>query len=323
MNTKLEFLEENARFYSFYQLKKLIRLLREEDKAAFSLKKNTKRTIFTSSTDMVFAATDVKRFINHSDYFELESTFLGLVGSQSPLPNFFLDELAINDDEFVSKDFLGLFNHRALSILYDGWKKYRYHETYQPGAKDKISHCFFSLIGLGARDLRHETDLNWCKMLAYIGLITGRSRSQEVINAVVSHYFSIKTSIQEWVLRYVDIVPEQQSQLGIQNNQLGVTTLLGSQIKDRSSKFTITIHDLDVSRFMDFLPFGKEHQILKKVIQFMLRIQMVYDLNLEIKANEVQSLNLSSDTGTGSYLGWTSFLGKTDISRNVHIQMEA
>lgn len=320
MKMKLEHLEKNARFYSFYQLKKLVRLLKEENESAPLSEKNAKKTLFTSSANMGFAATDVQSFVNHADYFELESTFLGLSGSQSPLPNFFLDELAINDDESISKDFLGLFNHRALSILYEGWKKYRYHETYLPDAQDKISHCFFSLIGLGANDLRQESDLNWCKMLSYIGLITGRSRSQEVINAVVSHYFSVQTSIQEWVLRYVDIAPEQQTQIGFQNYQLGATTLLGSQIKDRSSKFIITIHDLDVSRFMDFLPFGKEHQVLKKVIQFMLRTQMVYDLDLEIKANEVESLNLSDDTG--SYLGWTSFLGKTDISRNVHIQME-
>lgn len=320
MKMKLEHLEKNARFYSFYQLKKLVRLLKEENESAPLSEQNAKKTLFTSSANMGFAATDVQSFVNHSDYFELESTFLGLSGSQSPLPNFFLDELAINDDESISKDFLGLFNHRALSIFYEGWKKYRYHETYLPDAQDKISHCFFSLIGLGANDLRQESDLNWCKMLSYIGLITGRSRSQEVINAVVSHYFSVQTSIQEWVLRYVDIAPEQQTQIGFQNYQLGATTLLGSQIKDRSSKFIIKIHDLDVSRFMDFLPFGKEHQVLKKVIQFILRTQMVYDLDLEIKANEVESLNLSDDTG--SYLGWTSFLGKTDISRNVHIQME-
>ncbi len=320
MKTKFAHLEKNARFYSFYQLNKLVRLLNEEDDTPLLSRKKAKKILFTSSANMGFAATDVQSFVNHLDYFELESTFLGLVGSQSPLPNFFLDELAINDDDSISKDFLGLFNHRALSILYEGWKKYRYHETYLPDAQDKISHCFFSLIGLGDSDLRQESDLNWCKMLAYIGLITGRSRSQEVINAVVSHYFSVQTSIQEWVLRYVDIAPEQQTKIGFQNYQLGETTLLGSQIQDRSSKFTITIHNLDISRFMDFLPFGKEHQVLKKVIQFMLRTQMVYDLNLEIKANEVKSLNLSEEAG--SYLGWTSFLGKTDICRNIHIQME-
>lgn len=319
MNMKLQYLEKNARFYSFYQLKKLVRLIKEEY-ASENLNLGGKKTIFTSSHNMGFAPTDISSFSNNPDYYEIESTFLGLSGSQSPLPNFFLDELAINDDESISKDFLGFFNHRALSILYDGWKKYRYHETYLPNAGDKISHCLFSLIGLGAGDLRQENDLNWCKMLAYIGLITGRSRSQEVLNAVVSHYFSVKTSVQEWVLRYVDIAKEQQTQLGLQNCHLGETTLLGSQIKDRSSKFTITIHDLNVERFMDFLPFGKEHSILKKVIQFMLRTQMVYDLNLEIKANEISSLNLSEENK--GYLGWTSFLGRMDVPRNIHIQME-
>ena len=317
MNSKLEFLEKNARFYSFYQLKKIIKLIKEEYKSEAA----SKKTLFTSANSMAFAPTDVSKFVNHADYFELESTFLGLTGSQSPLPNFFLDELAINDDDSISKDFLGFFNHRALSILFEGWKKYRYHETYLPNAQDKISHCFFSLIGLGSENLRQESDLNWCKMLAYIGLITSRSRSNEVINAVVSHYFSVHTSIQEWALRYVDIAPSQQTQLGKQNFQLGETTLLGGQIKDLSSKFIITIHDLDIHRFMDFLPFGKEHQVIKKVVQFMLRTQMVYDLNLEIKANEINPLNLNPETGC--YLGWTSFLGKTDIARNVLIQMEA
>lgn len=319
MSEKLEFLAAKAQSYSFYQITKIVELVQKEQSDLANI--SAQKLLFTSSPSMGFAATDVSGFTVHEDHLELESTFLGLIGSQSPLPNFFLDELAINDDRSVSKDFLGLFNHRALSILYDGWKKYRYHEAYLPGAKDKISHCLFSLIGLGSDTLRQESELSWCKMLSYIGLITSRSRSQEVLNAVVSHYFSVNTSIEEWVLRYVDIAKEQQTGLGVQNCKLGETTLLGAQIQDRSSKFIITIHDLDVSKFMDFLPFGKEHLVLKKVVQLMLRTQMAYDINLEIRANEIDALNLNRDSGC--FLGWITFLGKTDIPRNVRIQMES
>lgn len=317
--TLKEFLKGNAKRYDFYQLTgvllEVMRLQPDQTywKAQFEL-------LFTSSSNMGFAESDIKSLSFQENHVELETTFLGLTGAQSPLPNFFLDELAIHDDEGIRKDFLGFFNHRILNILYQGWRKYRYYETFEPDATDKISHCFFSLIGLRAEEMRKKSAINWCKMLAYIGLITGRNRSGQVLSGVLSHYFDLNASVDEWVLRQVDIPSMQQTGLGYANCHLGETTLLGSRIEDRASKFVITLHDLKVERFMSFLPSGLEHETLKEVVQFMMRTQMAYDLCLEISPYEITSLNLSKEQG--SLLGWTSFMGQTDVKRHVYIQMQ-
>ncbi|WP_328717679.1 type VI secretion system baseplate subunit TssG [Halomonas elongata] len=54
---------------------------------------------------------------------------------------------------------------------------------YQDGASDGFSAAIFALVGLADSDLRVETPINWSKMLAYAGLLAGRSRSPEVGSA--------------------------------------------------------------------------------------------------------------------------------------------
>src|SRR5690606_39127184 len=149
------------------------------------------------------------------------------------------------------------------------------------------------------------TPVNWSKMLAYAGMMAGRSRSADVVSSIVVYCFDLDdVSIQQWVLRKVAIAEDQQTRLGQANACLGQDTLLGSSIRDRSGKFILRLRNLSRQRFADFLPNGAEHERLVKLVEFATREQLAYDLELQMRPKDIRPMQ----PGEVVRLGWNSFV---------------
>ncbi|MFO7529340.1 MAG: type VI secretion system baseplate subunit TssG [Marinobacter sp.] len=301
----------NARQYSFFQLVDLIHRHHGDDlERAIHDEPRQGRIRFSASAGLGFPGSDVVSVLSpeheHAPY-QMEVSFLGLHGSQSPLPGYYLEDLAweAGQNLGVRRHFLDFFNHRLVTLFHRAWRKYRYYIRFQPGASDGFSNLVFALTGLGDGRLRDVTPVNWSKMLAYAGLMAGRSRSPEVVNGIVAHCFDLDdVSIEQWVLRKVDIARDQQTSLGRANATLGEDTLVGSRIRDRSGKFIFRLRNLTRQRFSDFLPNGRDHQRLVKLVEFATREQLAYDLELQMRPRDMRPIQLGEDVR----LGWNSFM---------------
>lgn len=217
-----------------------------------------------------------------------------------------------------------IFNHRLLTLMHRNWRKYRHYVRYQDDAKDGFSAAIFALVGLADSDLRGETPINWSKMLAYAGLLAGRSRSPDVVCGIVGHCFDLdQVEVDEWVLRWVDIPLDQRSRAGLAGMTLGEDVVVGERVADVKGKFALCLRGLSLSRFRDFLPDGEEHDPLKTLVSFVLREPLAYDLELELLPSAVKPMCLG-DAGS-CQLGWTTFVDpENDPStqrRRVRIQM--
>jgi type VI secretion system protein ImpH len=239
------------------------------------------------------------------------TTFLGLFGSQSPLPAWMSEEILDRDvDDNPRRDFLDFFHHRLLSFLPRIWEKYRYWSVYREGALDPFSTRTFSFIGLIDNDLRQKSDdLDWERLLAYIGLLAGRNRSGDVVRGVIAHSFHLpgKVRVEEFVRRTVIITEPQQNRLGRANSRLAGDCHLGGHIPDRNGKFRLWLGPLDFERFFGFLPIEPHFDTLRRLIAFMLRDQLAYDLCLVLKRAEVPPFRLNDGK---CLLGWSTWLGE-------------
>ena len=95
------------------------------------------------SIEQISAGSDV------DSVFRMTVTFSGLYSSVSPLPAFYTEELiAGNQTESNRRDFLDLFHHRIISLIYRSWEKYRYFLQFQPGGTDRFSQWMYALVGL-------------------------------------------------------------------------------------------------------------------------------------------------------------------------------
>lgn len=315
---------DGARRYEFFQMVELIHRHHGDD-VERGADTGDERIRFRASASLGFPGSDVTALrAPRPERYELEVSFLGLQGAQSPLPGYYLEALAhaAAHREGATGDFLDFFNHRLLGLLYRSWRKYRHYVRHQDGARDGFSATVFALVGLADADLRGETPIDWSKMLAYAGLLAGRSRSPQVVEGIVGHCFDLaEVTIEEWRKRWVDIPEDQRSRAGLGNMALGHDMVAGERVADIGGKFALCLGGLTLARFRDFLPDGSEHAPLRTLVDFVLREPLAYDLELELLPSEVRPMRLG-DAGS-CQLGWTTFVNPGDAPRRrrVCIQM--
>ncbi len=261
-------LPTDVHMYNFYQLVELLRKINDGDKDSDYWERNC-QIIFSANPSLGFAPADVASLQQiDNNRLLVKTNFFGLSGAQSPLPGFITEQLVNEELNGSKQTFFDFFNNRLINLVYRIWRKYRYYIRFQAEADDKLSSQLFSLVGLSDADLRRETPINWCKMLAYIGPLSGRNRSPQVVAGVIAHYFDLPmVGIRQWVPRKVHIDKSQKFALGKRNVQLGVNSALGDFAMDCKSKFVVCISQLSLERFSEFLPSGREFASLCKLIR--------------------------------------------------------
>ncbi len=192
------------------------------------------------------------------------------------------------------------------------WQKYRYRARFSAGASDPFSAQLFALIGLGGETIRGATELNWKRLLPYLGLLSMRAQSAAMIESVLRYYFKHSDlRIEQCIERRVEILPEQRNSLGGANSGLGTSLVLGDSIRDRSGKFRIHIRQLSWDQFHEFLPVGSGYQPLCALVRFTLRTPLDYDIQLQLRKDDIRDLRLGADNPCR--LGWTSWLGLDNV----------
>lgn len=306
--------------YNFYQLVELLQKLNQMNPEDDDWERQC-RLVFSGNPSLGFSSSDINKLdMVRDERMVMMTNFFGLSGAQSPLPGYVVEQLLNEEPGGFKQPFFDFFNNRLINLVYRIWRKYRYFVRFQPDAQDDFSAQLLSLVGLGSPDLRGDTPINWCKMLAYSGTLAGRSRSPQVVAGIIAHCFDLEeVEISQWTRRTVKIDPSQQTRVGGANSQLGVSSMVGESIVDCNGKFTICIRQLTRKKFSEFLPSGQEFEPLCKLVEFILREQMAYDLELTMDDNEAPDFVLGRSADIA--LGWTSFLGTSERDKSVLIQV--
>ncbi len=271
------------------------------------------RLDFQANPSLGFPGTDIDAVEFYEDdrgwRARLRLNLVSLFGAGSPLPAFYADQ-ALGDsiDGNPTREFLDLFNDRLQRLLLPIWQKYRYYARFTTGARDPLSEQLFALIGLGGEQIRAASELNWKRLLPYLGLLSLRAHSAALIESVLRYYFKhADLRIEQCLERQVDILGEQQNRLGRANSQLGENLVLGERVRDRGGKFRIHIRQLSWDRFHEFLPVGTGYQPLCALVRFTLRDPLDYDIRLALRQDDIRELRIGE--GNPCRLGWTSWLG--------------
>ena len=312
-------LREEARLYSFFQLVQLLQdRLEDGVEVGTRLTAREEALVFDVANDLGFPTSDVASVRPMWDggadtaefgRFRMRVAFLGLHGSSSPLPGYYVEQIAAYDpEESILKAFLDFFHHRLIGLLHRSWRKYRYYVRYRRGGEDEFSRWVYALFGLRDDAVRRGTQLYWPRLLRFAGVLSTRHRSPDMLSTVVADTFGIKrVEVREWIVRKVWIDQPQLWSLGAAQSWLGSQTVVGDRAPDRQGKIRIVLYDLDYERFSDFLPRGKDYKRLRNLIEFMLRDQLAYDFELRLAARQARPMTLSKTER--ARLGWSQFVG--------------
>lgn len=306
-----EDLAQHGAQYSFFQLMQVLLTQsgQEIEERALHPQK-PEGILFRVDPSLGFPRSDVLDVDGNADEgYEVLVSFLGLHGASSPLPDHFLEAGAWSSGEqSVQRDFNDFFSNRLIWLFFLIWRKYRYYVRFKPEADDQFSDWMFSLIGIGSKETRGTADVPWAKLLTYLGVLAARTRSPGLVSGVIAHAFNLPSVIiREWEERYVDIPEDQLYRSGVVNTQLGHNMTIGSRVRDISGKFTIVIKGLSFARFQDFLPNRPDNRRLRELVEFLLKDQLAYDIELHMIREDVPQFKLGA--AQVSDLGWTTFTG--------------
>ncbi|MEB6587543.1 MULTISPECIES: type VI secretion system baseplate subunit TssG [Pseudomonas] len=303
----------NAHQYNFFQLLERLHGLHGDDlEPRWPSEAARLRVRLASDPRLTFPVSDVykaERMPGEQARYRVCTTFMGLHGTDSPLPTYYLEQVAYEHAHGIGvrPAFFDFFNHYVLGLLHRIWRKYRYYIRFQPGASDGFSQYIFALLGLNDKQMRGDTALPWSRLLSFAGVIASRSRPPGTVAGIIAHCFDLKhVRIREFETRSVPTDARQLVSLGRSNGQLGSTFMVGSRTRTRSSKFTIVINELDQAQLLELLPSGINFGRLRALIDFLLRDGLAYDLELRLKQHALSPFCLHRNQG--AHLGWTSFV---------------
>jgi type VI secretion system protein ImpH len=276
------------------------------------------RIRFRHDPSMAFSAGDVSRVLRRQvpgeeEIFEVVTTFLGLVGSSTPLPFYFAEEVAQEDpDNPLRREFLDLFHHRLVSLLYRGVTRYTLTGELSGTGADVWSKRVLALAGLDTYEREARGIFLANRLLRLCAAFTVRARTARALEMVLEDALGDaleggRVSVHQFVGRWVAIEPPDQMRLGKVNSHLGRSTLLGRRAFDRAGSFQIEIGKVPRSVYERFLPDGDLLPVLQEGVRRFNKDPLEYSVVLELLENATPFIQLKalggSRLGRGSWLG--------------------
>lgn len=243
---------------------------------------------------------------------EMSVNLMGLAGALGPLDmpaTELIIERAAKKDTAL-KDFLDIFNHRLISLLYRIRKMHRIGLEDEPPGQDKISKYLFSLIGLGTDGMKGRMQVRDRSLLHYAGLFSQQPRSIVGLELILSDYFQIEVKGHQFVGQWCELDETQWTRIGEvsgQNHVLGQgAVVVGTRVWDQQSKIEIRLGPLSYPQFLNLIPTGWGYRALCDLTRFYLGDMVDVSFRLVLKGEEVPLPMLGMIDEP--LLGWTSWL---------------
>lgn len=309
------FFDEPYRFEFFQAVRLMERLFPERKPVGGEALPADETLRFRSLVSLDFPPSEVFEINDYLDEFterqrtEMTVCVMGMVGVSGVLPTHYtelvLDRTRHRDTAMWA--FLDIFTHRAVSMFYLAWAKYRFPVGFERGT-DEFTGYLFDLAGLGTRGLRGRMAIEDESLLPYVGLIAQKPHSSSAIENIISDYFGVEAKIDQFSGQWLQMQEGDLTKLGKRNSELGVNSIAGSKIWDQQSKFRIKLGPLEFNKFQAFLPKGTANKPLGSITKLMTGIELDNDVQLILEKSQVPSCILTTKALRKPMLGWTSFM---------------
>lgn len=310
-----QLLDEPFRFEFFQAVRLLEKMFPERSAVGRDPFPSKEVARFRSRPAISFPASQIHEINETSEEFSGETklevliNFMGMIGPLGVLPTHYtelvMDRVRYRDTSLYA--FLDIFTHRAVSLFFRAWEKYRFPVQYERG-NDEFTEFLFDFAGLGTGGLHNKLFIDDETLLPYTGLIAQKPHSASMLEQVLSDYFSVPAKVKQFSGQWLSLDTESITRLGEENSRLGVNAVVGTKVWDDQSKFRVVFGALKFKEFQEFLPNGTAYKPMKAMIRFIVGEELDFDVQLILKAKEVPSTILTTRAKRRPMLGWTSFL---------------
>jgi type VI secretion system protein ImpH len=267
--------------------------------------------------DLSFPATEIVDFDDTGRRPELTLSLMGLIGVSGVMPGHYSQWVleAYRDNNPVPRDFLDMFNHRALSLFVRAAGKYRLPLAFERGGSrgDSISASLLALIGMRGPALQGRQAVSDETLVFYAGHFAQHRRSAGGLQQMLSDRFERPIGVAQFQGRWADLLPSEQTRLGGAGQSGGYATVgadavVGSRVWDVQGSFRVTLGPLDYSKFLEFMPGAAQMRELAAMTRSYVGPALSFDVQLTLKGTEVPPLRLTVAAAPTARLGWNTWL---------------
>ncbi|MEM7158120.1 MAG: type VI secretion system baseplate subunit TssG [Myxococcota bacterium] len=269
--------------------------------------------------------TSEQRLEEARQRFEVTTAFLGVSGAMTPLPLYIAEEVCQDDDgAAIKRDFLDIFHHRLVSLLYRIGVKYDFAREHKRDANDAWSNRLLAMAGLDAYEDWRLEHLTRHQMLRLSPLLSSRVRSARVMATAVREVTlealgDAKVEVLQFSGDWTPLDPEQRIELGVSNSNLGISSVLGVEVFDRAGKATISIGPLK-ENFRRFLADGDMFPVICELVGVLSPEPIEYELELMLVDRPPFILG-KKEGGRMGFDSWLSSRGGQEATTSLKVPL--
>jgi type VI secretion system protein ImpH len=314
--------DEPFRFHFFQAVRLLERMAPERESVGRFVPLASEVVHFSAHQTTTFPASEIQSLkFEEGKPARMAVNFMGLTGPLGLLTPYYTEYILerMRRKDFTLRDFLDIFNHRAISLFYRGWKKYRSGITHEAAGGNPLSSQLLALVGLGLPGLQERQTVADETIIYYAGLFSQHPRSAIALEQILSDYFGVATVVEQFAGAWYKLDRISQSSLdesGRYSEMLGLGTVLGDEVWDQQSVVRIRLGPLSMSQYLDFLPTGTAWEPLRSMVRFYFNDQLDFEVQLVLRRDETPFCELGGLGEAGPLLGWTTWAKTNELQRD-------
>jgi len=301
--------------FQFFQAVKLLEILYPEQNAVGAHSEPAREPVrFTSKVSLEFPVGDIDQITLPSREGEpatMAVNIMGLAGAMGPLPAAYTELILerVWKKDTALRDFLDIFNHRLVSLLYRVRKVSRLGFDFNSPQHSSVARYLYSLMGLGTAGLHDRMHVSDRALLFYTSHLARQGRSMAGLESMLTDYFGVNIQGRQFKGQWHQIADDQITMLGIagQNQILGETATIGTKVWDQQGKFELRVGPLTTEELLLFLPDGTAFPPLCELTRFYVGSELDFEIVLIAKKGDIPAPQLGG--AFSPRLGWTSWLG--------------
>lgn len=241
--------------------------------------------------------------INERNQFLIETTFFGLYGVTSPLPNFYNEDISRLSSlgyENVRR-FLDIFNHAAFPLLLKAVTRFKSSTGLQEHLDPRQRSRKASWIGVASPALMKRYS-EWPRLLEVATVLSSphptASGLATMLQGIVN---SGKVTVHPCAVAKTPIPAQNRWRLGSQASTLGEDAVVGQFVDDRRNQVDVEFEGQNYSDLQAIFPGGCRYDLLKQAIN--LHVPRHLRLRFCMKTKSCQAPETKSLLGFGATLG--------------------
>jgi type VI secretion system protein ImpH len=319
-----DYLRAHPAEFSFFQAIRLLQRIIDPDRPLGVFTNPVQEPVrLAANASLSFPPSEIQRLEERGDApLKMTVNFFGLHGPSGTLPTRYtelvMDRLYAHDTTL--RDFLDLFNHRMISLLYRAWEKYRFPVKYERNTgDDPFTGYMLDLIGLGTKGLQNRQPVPDQMLICYEGLLAQQPRSALAFRQMLSHYFEVPVEVLPFAGTWRPLDADSRTCLNegrSRSEQLGVGIVLGDEIWDQQSVVRVRLGPMPLERYQEFLPDGSAFEPLKALSRFFCGDDLDVEVQLVLKREDAPRCALGVEAAPPPRLGWFSWMFTRPLERD-------